>query len=242
MKWFKTFGLVGLCSIGFLATLDIAFELGGSAVLADICMSILEGNVYDVEKVGMLAMAMEIKPVPLIVLSLVATTAAIFALTRDHQRMLAGKSEPDDAERAAILSGMLLVAVARGQMSREELQDVFRIVTGHSLSRELVDFVYDRFKQLSDAEQAQHHLTLLGSSIGRRRTLSAAMMLGSAAKSSVHITASLVDRIATDIGATPDDILVARNAVENWHGDCPLTDGVSPVTVFRHRALELAPA
>ena len=242
MNRFKTYSLIGLCGVGVMATIDSAFGLGGSALLADICMTILEGDTPQSEMGGMTDMPMDIKPVPLIALSLAATTAAIYALTRDHQRMLNGKSEPDDAERASILSAMLLAAAERGRTTREELQDVFHIVTSHRLNRELVDFAYDRFKQLTDTELAQHRLSPLDSSIGRRRTLAAAMMIGCVSKSLPHSMQSMVERIALDIGATPDDILAARHAVEDWHGGCPLAEGVSPVTVFRHRALELVPA
>lgn len=242
MNRFKTYGLIGLCGVGVMATIDSAFGLGGGALLADICMTILEGDTSESEMGGMPEMPMEIKPVPLIALSLAATTAAIFALTRDHQRMLKGKSEPDDAERAAILSAMLLAAAERGRTSREELQDVFHIVTSHRLNRELVAFAYDRFKQISDTELAQHRLAPLDSSIGRRRTLAAAMMIGCVSKSLPRSMQSLVERIAFDIGATHDDILAARHAVEDWQGGCSLADGISPITVLRHRALELVPA
>jgi hypothetical protein len=243
MNRFKTYGLVGLCGVGVMATIDSAFGLGGSALIADICMTLLEGDTPEGEMDnGMTDMPMEIKPVPLIALSLVATTAAIVALSRDHQRMLKGKSEPDDAERATMLSAMLLVAAERGRTSREELKDVFRIVTSHRLSPELVEFVYDRFKQMSETELAQYRLAPLTSSIGRRRTLAAALMIGSGATTRHQIIEALLDRIASDIGATPEDIQAAIQSVENWQDGCEFAEGISPVTVLRHRELELTPA
>lgn len=243
MNRFKTYGLVGLCGVGVAATIDSAFGLGGSALLADICMTILEGDTPEGEMGGGMAdMPMEIKPVPLIGLSLAATTAAIYALTRDHQRMIRGKSEPDDAERAAILSAMLLVAAERGRTSRDELKDVFRIVTSHRLSPELVDFAYDRFGQMTETELSQYRLAPLGTGIGRRRTLAAALMIGCAARLSPVIVEPLIGRIASDIGAAPEDIQAAQRAVDEWQGDSALMEGISPVTVFRHRDLELTPA
>ena len=242
MNRFKTYGLVGLCGVGVVATIDSAFGLGGSALLADICMTLLEGDTPEGEMGGMADMPMEIKPVPIIALSLTATTAAIWALAQDHQRMVSGKSEPDDEQRAAILSAMLMVAAARGRTSREELFDVFRIVTGHDLNQDLLDLAYGRFEQMSAADLAQSRLAPVSSSIGRRRTLAAALMIGCVARPSTHAISALVERIAVDIEATSEDVSAARMALETWQEDCTPMQGVSPVTLLRHRCLTLAPA
>lgn len=242
MNRFKTYGLVGLCGVGVVATIDSAFGLGGSALLADICMTLLEGDTPEGEMGGMADMPMEIKPVPLIALSLAATTAAIVALTKDHQRAVSGRSEPDDEERAAILSAMLMVATARGRTSREELMDVFRIVTSHGLNQELLELAYDRFRQMSDADVSQCRLPPVSSSIGRRRTLAAALMIGCVARPSTSEISGLIERIALDIGATSEDVSAARSALKSWQEECVPAHGVSLVTVLRHRPLSLSPA
>lgn len=243
MNRVKTYGLVGLCGVGVAATVDTAFGLGGGAFLADICMTLIEGERPEGEMGGgMQEMPMEIKPIPLIGLSLAATTAAIVALAMDHQRMVAGRSEPDDEERAAILSAMLIVAKARGRTSREELMDVFRIVTSHSLNQDLLELAYGRFQQMSETDLNHCRLAPVSSAIGRRRTLAAALMIGCIARPATAEISALVERIALDIGATSDDVSVARKALETWRQDCQPAHGVSLVTVLRHRPLSLSPA
>lgn len=242
MNRFKTYGLVSLCGVGVVATIDSAFGLGGSALLADICMTLLEGDTSEGEMGGMADMPMEIKPVPLIALSLTATTVAIWALAKDHQRMVAGKSEPDDEERAAILSAMLIVAAARGRTSREELMDVFRIVTSHGLDHDLLELAYSRFHQMSDTDVAEYRLAPVSSSIGRRRTLAAALMIGCVARPGTAEISDQIERIALEIDATSDDFSAAQQALETWQKDCKPVQGVSLVTVLRHRPLSLAPA
>lgn len=239
MNRFKTYGLIGLCAFGVVATLDSAFGLGGSALLADICMTILEGDSADA---GMADMPMEVKPVPIIAISLAATAAAIFALAQDHQKLMTGRSEPNDEERASILSAMLLVSAAQGRTSREEMLDVFRIVTHHELAPDLLDVAYERFHMLAETDLMQHRLPSVSSRIGRRRTLAAALMLGCVARPSNDAVTAVIERIAIDIGATSEDISIARRSLESWKDGCPTAAGVSLVTVLRHRGLELSPA
>ena len=239
MNRFKTYGLVGLCAVGVTATLDSALGLGGSALLADICMTILEGG--ESSEGGMADMPMEVKPVPIIAISLAATTAAIYALAQDHKKTMTGRSEPSDEERASILSAMLLVGATQGRVSREEMLDVFRIVSHHELDPDLLDFAHQRFHVLAEADLEQYRLPPVTSSIGRRRTLAAALMLGCVARPATEAVSALVERIALDIEATSDDIAAARRSLESWKQDCPTREGVSLVTVLRHRALELAP-
>ncbi|MEM6385932.1 MAG: hypothetical protein AAF718_06820 [Pseudomonadota bacterium] len=242
MNRFKTYGLVGLCGIGVVATIDSAFGLGGSALLADICMTILEGAPQDGEMAAMDDMDMEVKPVPLIALSLAATTAAIIALAKDHQRIAMGRAEPDDKERASILSAMLVVAAVSGRTTREEMMDVFRIVTGHGLNDELLDLAYARFATLSQEGAMRSRLPPVSSSIGRRRTLAAAMMIGCVVRPATGNVQRVLDRLAQDIGADANDVSEARQALDNWQEDCTPCHGVSPVTLLRHRPLTLMPA
>ncbi len=234
---FQTNGLIGLAGIAVLATLDSALGLGGGAFLADICRTVLE----DEPSGGMGGMAMEVKPVPLIALSMAATGAAIWAMTREHQREEAGRSAPDGEEQAAILSAMVIVAASQGRTSREEIRDVFRIVTEHELDEDLVDLAYERYLAMVEAEKPRHRMPPVSSSIGRRRTLAAALIMGCVARRSTETTPALIERIALDIGATTDDIAVARQSLGEWQKDCQPASGVSPVTVLRHRSLRLAP-
>lgn len=242
MNRFKTYGLVGLCGVGVVATIDSALGLGGSALIADICMTLLEGDAPEGEMGGMEDMPMEIKPVPIIALSLSATAASIWALAQDHKRLVTGKSEPDDEERAAILSAMLVVAAAQGRISREEIRDVFRIVTGHDLSDELLSLACARLHAMIRGEVQARRLPPVSSSIGRRRSLAAALMIGCVARTASDEVAGIIEDLAVDIGATADDIAAARQSLELWQEGCAPTAGVSPVSVLRHRVLTLTPA
>lgn len=236
---FQTYGLCGLAGISVLATLDSALGLGGGAFLADVCRTLLEGE-SDMSA-GMGDMQMEIKPLPLIAVSTVATAAAICALTREHRMALAGKSAPSDEEQAAILSAMLVVGIAHGRVSRDEIDDVYRIATGHYLTEEVLNLACFRFREMQSGSVACASLPLVATSIGRRRTLVAALMLGCVARPASQSVLDTIENIALDIGATADDISAARHALAEWQQGFVPTRGVSTVTVLRHRKLSLAP-
>lgn len=236
---FQTYGLCSLAGVSVLATVDSALGLGGGALLADICRTLLED---EPAMGGMGEMQMEVKPLPLIGLSLAATGAAIYALTREHNRTVTGRSEPDDAERAAILSAMLIVAAAHGRVSRDEIRDAFRIVTGHDLGDELLSLACARLHAMIRGEVQSRRLPPVASSIGRRRSLAAALMIGCVARAASEEVAGIIQDLAVDIGATRDDIAAARRSLELWQEGCVPTAGVSPVTVLRHRVLTLTPA
>lgn len=225
-----------------LATVDSALGLGGGALLADICRTLLDGE--SEMGGGMGDMPMEIKPLPLIMLSMAATGAAIYALAHDQNRILAGQSEPDDAERASILSAMLVVAVAQGHTTRDEFRDVFRIATGHNLSDELLALAYARFNDLLDDSSDRNDLRVppVATTIGRRRSLAAALMIGCVARKPSDEVSAVLEQMALDIGATSDDVTVARRALSEWQKGCAPMNGVSPVTILRHRNLRLKSA
>lgn len=240
MNRFQTYGLCGLAGISVLATLDSALGLGGGAFLADVCRALLEGE-NDMSG-GMWDMQMEIKPLPLIAISTAATGAAIYALTREQKLAMAGRSAPNDEEQAAILSAMLVVSVAQGRVSRDEIDDVYRIVTGHSLTEELLNLACNRFEEMLTGCVECTRLQPVTSGIGRRRTLAAALMLGCVVRPASDEVSDIIEVIALDIGATSHDITSAREALAQWHTGCVPTKGVSPVTVLRHRNLHLTPA
>lgn len=238
MNRFKTYGLGALCGVGVVATLDSAFGLGGGALLADICRTLLEDEPMEG---GMAGMSMEVKPVPLIALSLAATTAAIWAVTQEHQRAVSGRSAPDDEERSAILSAMLIVAVAQGRTSRDEIADAFRIVTCHDLDDDLLEAAFGRFREMAEAETHHYRMAAVSTPIGRRRALSAALMIGCVARQPDERMSGLIGQMASDIGATSEDIAAARHALEHWQQGLEPVQGVSPVSLLRHRNLQLKP-
>ncbi|MCG6885428.1 MAG: hypothetical protein LJE62_16890 [Silicimonas sp.] len=239
MNRLKTYGLVGLAGVAVAATVDSALGLGGGAFLADICRTILDdGTISD----GMGDMAMGVKPVPLIALSLIATIAAIAILTRDQRRVRSGQSVPDDAERSAILSAMILVATTHGRTSRSEIMDVFRIVTGHPLEEELADLTCKRFAELKPTELRMYSLPRLETSIARRRTIAAALMVGCVVRPAAAGVNRLIERIAFDVKATSEDVAAARKALSEWQDDISPVDGISLIALLRHRVLRLRPA
>ena len=232
-----TYTLICLAALAVLGTLDSALGLGGGALIADICRTILDEGPGE----GMAGMDMEIKPVPLIALSLCATMAAIWAVQQENLRRLAGRAPPSDAERAAILGAMLIVATAQGRTSRQEIADVFRIVTSHELEDELLDLSSDRFRVLSRNPIQDVRLAPVETAIGRRRTLAASMMVGCVARPADDQVTQRIETIAMDIGASSEDVAAARAALEGWQRDVTPTEGVSPVALLRHRFLELSP-
>ncbi len=240
MNRFKTYGLGALCGVGVIATLDSALGLGGGALIADICRTFLEDE--PASGGGMAGMSMEVKPVPLIALSLAATTAAIWALTQDHQKTFTGRSEPDDEERSAILSSMLIVGLAHGRITRDEVADVFRIVTCHELDDDLLDAAFARFNEMLDSQECSYRMPGVSSSIGRRRALAAALMVGFVGRQSDERISSLIGQLAADMGCSSEDVTAARQALENWKQDLEPVQGVSPVAILRHRHLQLSPA
>ncbi len=242
MNRFKTYGLGALCGVGVVATLDSAFGLGGGALLADICMTLLEDEpAMDEGMGGMPEMSMEVKPVPLIALSLAATTAAIWALAKEHEKSVTGRTEPDDEERSAILSSMLIVAVVQGRTSRDEMANIFRIVTSHDLDNDLLEAAYQRFCNMRESDTRDYRMPEVSTPLGRRRTLAAALMTGCVARKSEEGMLDLIGKIAADIGATSEDIAAARAALEQWQEDLEPVQGVSPVSLLRHRSLLLNP-
>ena len=238
MNRFKTYGLIGLAGVGVAATVDSAFGIGGGAFLADICRTFLEGG----DEGGMGDMQMEVKPVPLIAISLFTTVAAITALTRDQRRARNGQSLPDDTERTAILSAMLLMATAHGKTSRSEITDVFRIVTGHPLEDELVELTCKRFAELQPEDLKMLSLPPLETSIARRRTVAAALMVGCVVRPAVPSANRLIERIAFDVKASSEDVAAARKALSDWQDDVSPVEGISLIALLRHRVLSLKPA
>ncbi len=124
----------------------------------------------------------------------------------------------------------------QGRASREEMLDVFRIVTHHELDPDLLDLAHQRFHALAETDLMEYRLPPVSSSIVGRRTLAAAMTLGCVARPANDGVTSLVERIALDIEATSDATAAVRQSLEPWKKGCPMAEGVSLVTVLRHRA------
>ena len=239
MNRLKTFGLISLAGVAVAATVDSALGLGGGAMLADICRSFLDG---ESSGDGAGGMGMQVKPVPLIALSLVATVASIVALTQDQRRISAGRSVPDNAERSAILSAIVLVATTHGKTSRSEIADVFHIVTGYPLEEELVDLACKRFAELRPDDLGRFSIPMLETSIARRRTIAAALIVGCVIRPASPGVKRLIERIAFDVNASSEDVAAAHRALSDWQGDTSPVEGVSPIALLRHRVLGLSPA
>ncbi|MEM6713431.1 MAG: hypothetical protein AAF590_14300, partial [Pseudomonadota bacterium] len=158
------------------------------------------------------------------------------------QRAANGRAAPDEEEQAAILSAMLLVAVSQGRTTREEIADIFRIVTQHDVADDLISVVYDRYREMVESGAAQHRMAVVSTSIGRRRTLAAALIMGCVARPATVQTTELIEDIALDIGASSEDVAAARASLKTWQDGFASVPGVSPVTVLRHRRLKLLPA
>lgn len=231
---------IGFSVLALFVTLDSALGLGGAAFIADICRTILDdGMAADAAAGG--DMAMQPKPLPLILLSLAATIGMVAIATRDHWRELAGSAPPDVSDTAAILSAIATVAATSGRSRREELADIYRIVAGVSLEEEIADYLLDRVRDLQGATVPPLRFTRLESAIGRRRVLAAAFIAGGLDRDPTTVSLETVERLVEEIGATGADIAAARNAVRDWVADSHAVPGVSIITLLRHRPLALRP-
>lgn len=238
MNRLKTFGLIGLAGFAMAAMADYALGLGGLALLAGVGSTLLADGAAEAAD----ALPTNVNPELLIVLSLCVGGAALVALGLDRRKARAGHPKPDEAERTVILSAMLLMATLHGKTSRNEIMDVFRIVTGHRLEESFVDLARERFVEIQKADIRSLGLPKLETSIARRRTIAAALMVGCVVRPAAPGVNRLIERIAFDIRASADDVAAARRALSDWQDDASPVEGTSLVALLRHRVLSLKPA
>ncbi|MBT8474091.1 MAG: hypothetical protein KJO78_01325, partial [Alphaproteobacteria bacterium] len=231
------YGAIVLSALAVAATVDAAFGFGGAAWLADLCLT---GTEEDMAAMDMTPR--EVKPVPLIALSLGVTASAIGFLSIEHRRASSGHVAPDNEERAGILSAMVLVAAAQGRTTRGEILNIFRIVTRHQLEGAFADLALTRYQELLNSDIDQVQMAPISSGLGRRRVLSASLLMGCVSREAPPRIEALIRRLATEIGATDDDCVAARAALDEWHADCRDVKGVSLVSLLCHRPLSLRPA
>lgn len=231
-----TYSAIGLSVVAVAAIIDAAFGFGAVEWLVDLRLTDGDQGMSD-----MVTTDRDVKPVPLIALGLGVSVAAIWFLTTERRRAANGTSPPDSEERAGILSAMLVVAVARGKTSRDEMLGTFQVVTGQRLEDVFVDLAMDRYEGMVDVDPRKIKIEPVSSAIGRRRALGAAMLMAHPMRT-VPAMQSLIANMADKIGATEDDCRAVRASIEDWNEDCREITEVPLVSLLRHRRLTLRPA
>lgn len=229
-------GAIGFSVLAVGATIDAALGLGGVEWLADLCLT-------DASDMGEMDMTpREVKPVPLIALSLGITVSAIGLMSIEQKRSLSGRLAPDMAEQAAILSAMLLVATQLGKTSRSELMGFYRIATHHDLEPQIVDLAQERFEDMKDAPPTHIGMEVPKTALGRRRVLAAAMLMARKPEAMTPEVQELIEALVLQIDATLEDAQAVRAALDEWDADCKDVPGVPLFSLLRDRPLALTPA
>lgn len=229
-------GAIGFSVLAVGATIDAALGLGGVEWLADLCLT-------DEAEMGDMDMSpREVKPVPLIALSLGITVSALGFMSLDQRRSLSGRTAPDTTQQAAILSAMLLVAVQLGKTSRSELTGLYRIATHHDLEPQILDLAIERFEQMKQAPSMSIDIVAPTTALGRRRVLAAAMLMARKPAADTPEIRNLVEALIDRIGASLDDAKAVRAALDEWDADCRNIGSVPLFSLLRDRPLLLKPA
>lgn len=229
-------GAIGFSVLSVGATIDAALGLGGVAWLAELCLT------DETNMAGMDMAPREVNPVPLLALSMAATSTAIGLIVVDQQRSLSVRAVPDAAEQAAILSAMLLMAGSLGKTSRAELSGFFRIATHNELDPAILDMAFTRFNAMLAEGQVACDLTKPATILGRRRALAAAMLMVRKPGAMTPETEKLLETIVKRIGATKEDALNVKAALDAWDADCRDVEGLPLFSLLRDRPLALQPA
>jgi len=229
-------GAIVFSALAVGATIDAAVGLGGVQWLADLCLT-------DESAMGDMDMApREVKLVPLIGLSLGVTLTAIGLITLEQNRNLTDRRPPDAAEQAAVLSAMLLIASHLGRTSRSELEGFYRIATRHEIEPQLLDLAMDRFAVMNDLKPTSFDIVAPETPLGRRRVLAAAMLMARKPEAMTPAVETMIEALILKLGATMDDAVAVRTALETWDADCDPSSGVPLFSLLRDRPLTLQTA
>ena len=229
-------GAIGFSVLSVGATIDAALGLGGVAWLAELCLT------DETNMAGMDMAPRDVNPVPLLALSIGATSTAFALIAHDQMRSLSVRAIPDAAEQAAILSTMLLMACALGKTSRAELSGFFRIATHNDLDPAILEMAMARFKEMQETGDTRCTLEPLTNPLSRRRVLAAAMLMVRKPGAVTPEIEALIERVIDRIGATLEDATNVKAALDVWDQDCSDAKDLPLFSLLRDRPLALQPA
>ncbi len=162
-------------------------------------------------------------------------TTRIISVGRD----MSGRRAPTTAEQAAILSAMLLVALELGKTSRSEVMAVYQIAARHELEPPILDLALARFVELQETGTTPAELPPQDNALGRRRILAAAMLMARKPNAATPGVEALIERLILQIGATMEDAVAVRAALDAWDADCRDIGNVPLFSLLRDRPLAL---
>ncbi len=234
MKNKATYATLGLSATFFCLAVDAAAGVGAAQWLADLCLT------DDTEMVDM--KMVEVTLLPLLGISLGLAGIGFWLFFSGDRKTALGLDEPDSAERAGILSAIVLVAAASRRTTAIEIGDIFQIVTGHPLEEEYANHAMEYFKTIDPNRISDHPLQPLGSALSRRRVLAAALLMGCVVSDITPRVGALIQQFGIDIAASPEDVTTARIALQRWTAGETQLKGMPLITVLRGKPLGLTPA
>ena len=230
---------IKLASLGFSATcfclaVDAAVGVGAAQWLADLCLTDASDDMSD--------MVMEpVTPLPFLTISIAMAGVGLGMLFTEDREAALGLTSPDAAEHTDILSAIVMVAAAAGKTRQQDISDVFQIATGTALEPDLAQLAHQRFQTLDPQQLRSFKLTPNERPLARRRTISAALLMGCVAHAPTRNTHRVIEHLVASIGATPEDITAAKHALTDWTTTDSGLTGLPLITLLKGKPLGLRP-
>ena len=237
MRQAAKYSALGFSATCFCLAADAAVGLGTAQWLADLCLTDTSDDMT-----GMAMSTVEVTPTPFLAMSTIFAGLGVGLLATEDREAALGKTPPDAAEHAGVLSAIVLVAAVEGRTNEQDIANVFQIVTGTSLEPELARLAFQRFKATDPEAISTDGFEASNSALSRRRILAAALMTGCVANEASHATSKLIEDIALKIVAKPEDVAAARAALQTWTDNDSGLNGTPLITLLRTKPLGLRPA
>lgn len=237
MRQAAKYSALGFSATCFCLAADAAVGLGTAQWLADLCLTDTSDDMT-----GMAMSTVEVTPAPFLAMSTIFAGLGVGLLATEDREAALGKTPPDAAEYAGVLSAIVLVASVDGRTNEQDIANVFQIVTGTNLEPELARLAYQRFKATDPETISADGIEPSNSALSRRRILAAALMTGCVANEASHETSELIEDIALKVEATPGDVAAARAALQSWTNNDSGLSGAPLITLLRTKPLGLRPA
>lgn len=235
MRQAAKFSALGFSATCFCLAADAAVGLGTAQWLADLCLTDVS------EDMGAMEMT-QVTPAPFLALSTIFAGIGVGLLATEDRDTALGKTPPNAAEHAGILSAIVMVASVNGRANEQDIANIFQIATGTSLEPALAQLAYQRFLDTDPDTMTTDGVDPIDTSLGRRRILAAALLTGCVANVPSDNTTALIESLADAIEATAEDAAAARAALQNWTTNDSGLNGVPLITLLRTKPLGLRPA
>lgn len=233
MRQAAKYSALGFSATCFCLAADAAVGLGTAQWLADLCLTETD------DMTGMAMSTTPVTPTPFLAMSTILAGIGVGLLATEDREAALGKTPPDAAEHAGILSAIVLVAAVHGRTNEQDIANVFQIVTGKNLEPELARLAFERFKATDPETVSAAGIAPSSSSLARRRILAAALLTGCVANRASDETTALIEELAIAIEATPGDVAAARSSLQSWTNNDSGLSGAPLITLLRTKPLGL---